>query len=66
LVIFLGVFCLQWGIGLAIDLLRAAGWGPLSAYRGGFALLLSCCVVSYVWFLCRAESSVAAKPHSAV
>jgi predicted MFS family arabinose efflux permease len=66
LVIFLGVFCLQWGIGIAIDLLRAGGWDTLSAYRGGFALLLSCCVVSYVWFLCRAESSVAAKPHSAV
>lgn len=63
LVIFLGVFCLQWGIGIAIDLLRAAGWDIVSAYRGGFALLLVCCIASYVWFLCRAEPSVAAKPH---
>ncbi|CAM5785381.1 MFS transporter [Rhizobacter fulvus] len=63
LVIFLGVFSLQWGIGIAIDLLRAAGWDTLSAYRGGFALLLMCCVASYVWFLCRAEPSPPAKPH---
>ena len=55
LVIFLGVFTLQWGIGLAIDGLRALGWNTLSAYRGGFALLTACCLFSYVWFLCRAE-----------
>ncbi len=64
LVIFLGVFFLQWGIGIAIDLLRATGWDTLSAYRGGFALLLVCCVASYVWFLCRAEPALSGKPHS--
>ncbi len=51
LVIFLGVFVLQWGIGLAIDLLRALGWNTVSAYRGSFALLAGCCVLSYLWFL---------------
>ncbi len=65
LVIFLGVFSLQWGIGLVIDLLRAWGWGTLSAYRGGFALLMGCCLVSYVWFLCRAEPATAAKLNQA-
>ncbi|MES3014067.1 MAG: MFS transporter [Pseudomonadota bacterium] len=55
LVIFLGVFTVQWGIGLAIDALRALGWNTLSAYRGGFALLTVCCLFSHVWFLCRAE-----------
>lgn len=55
LVIFLGVFTLQWGIGLAIDGLRAVGWQTLSAFRGGFALLAVCACLSYVWFLCRAE-----------
>ena len=55
LVIFLGVFTVQWGIGLAIDGLRAFGWNTVSAYRGGFALLAVCCLFSYVWFLCRAE-----------
>lgn len=61
LVIFLGVFTLQWGIGLAIDGLRALGWNTLSAYRGGFALLAVCCLCSYVWFLCRAEPAPARK-----
>ncbi|MEP7099898.1 MAG: MFS transporter [Burkholderiales bacterium] len=61
LVIFLGVFTLQWGIGLAIDGLRALGWNTLSAYRGGFALLTACCLFSYVWFLCRAEPVASAK-----
>ena len=55
LVIFLGVFTLQWGIGLAIDALRRLGWETLSAFRGGFALLGACCLLSYVWFLCRPE-----------
>ena len=62
LVIFLGVFSLQWGIGLAIDVLRAWGWSTLSAYRGGFALLWGCCLFSYVWFLCRVEPARPTNP----
>lgn len=52
LLIFVGVFVLQWGMGLAIDLFLAWGWGVVSAYRGAFALLAGCCTLSYVWFLC--------------
>jgi predicted MFS family arabinose efflux permease len=63
LLIFLGVFTLQWGIGLSIDVLRAQGWSTLSAYRGSFALLTLCCVLSYVWFLCRPEGVAAAEQH---
>lgn len=66
LVIFLGVFTLQWGIGLAIDGLRALGWNTLSAYRGGFALLAVCCLFAYVWFLCRAEPAPEPKPNQVV
>jgi predicted MFS family arabinose efflux permease len=61
LVVFLGVFCLQWGIGLAIDFLRSLGWDAVSAYRGGFALLLACCSLSYVWFLCRPDGAASSK-----
>ena len=53
LVIFGGVFCVQWGIGLALDALRAAGLDTLAAYQaafGGFALL---CAAAYAWFLWR-------------
>ncbi|KNZ31272.1 MAG: major facilitator transporter, partial [Methylibium sp. NZG] len=46
LAIFAGVFALQWGIGLGIDLLRAAGWSELSATSTRYNLyggaILSC------------------------
>lgn len=56
LAIFSGVFALQWGIGLTIDLFRASGWSDLSAFRGAFALFGLCCVLSYLWFLCRDDA----------
>ena len=65
LFIFAGVFALQWGIGLAIDLFRAAGWGGVSAYRGAFALLLVCQMLAYLWFLLRAGRTRATLPQSA-
>lgn len=37
LVIFLGIFLVQWGIGLAADALEAAGLAPADALRGAFA-----------------------------
>ena len=51
LVIFLGIFVLQWGIGLAIDGFRAAGWSVESSYKGAFALMATGCLLAYVWFL---------------
>jgi predicted MFS family arabinose efflux permease len=56
LVIFAGVFALQWGMGAAVDALIAAGWGVVSAFQGAFALLAVCCSASYLWFLWRRES----------
>jgi len=53
LVIFCGVFVVQWGIGIAIDAMQAAGADPLSAYRGSFALLALCGTISYLWFFWR-------------
>jgi predicted MFS family arabinose efflux permease len=55
LVIFAGVFALQWGMGAVIDGLTAAGWSTVSAYQGAFALLGVCCALSYLWFLWRRE-----------
>ncbi len=51
LVIFAGVFALQWSIGRTIDLLAAAGWSTVSAYQGAFALMSLSCIASYLWFL---------------
>ncbi len=53
LVIFAGVFCIQWGMGLGIDALRALGLAETVAYRWAFAVFGGCGVVSYAWFLCR-------------
>ncbi|MDQ6679646.1 MAG: MFS transporter [Pseudomonadota bacterium] len=57
LVIFSGVFVLQWGLGIAIDVFRGAGWSVVSAYRGAFALLGVCCTLSYLWFLWRDDGA---------
>lgn len=51
LVVFLGVFLIQWGIGLAVDLFIALGFTEVSAFRAAFALFLVACVLSYGWFL---------------
>jgi len=51
LVVFLGVFVIQWGIGLTIDALLALGWAEPVAYRLAFAAFLCCCIASYVHFL---------------
>lgn len=51
LVIFGGVFFVQWGIGLIVDGLEGSGWSRLSAYRGAFSLFAACCVLAYVWLV---------------
>lgn len=51
LVIFGGIFSLQWGLGLAIDGFTRLGASTLSAYQGALALLAACAIGSYLWFL---------------
>jgi hypothetical protein len=53
LLIFLGVFVVQWGLGLGIDALRLAGASPLEAFRGAFAAFGVCAAASWAWFLWR-------------
>ena len=53
LVIFAGVFCLQWGIGLLVDLLQALGLTEVDAFRAALAVLGMCSAGAYVWFLRR-------------
>lgn len=61
LLIFSGIFTLQWGIGLAIDLFVAWGWPAVSAYRAAMALLAGCMVFCYLWFL-RHDDRVSSLP----
>jgi MFS family permease len=51
LVLFLGVFVVQWGMGLMIDGFKAVGYETQQAFQGAMAVFLSCCVMSYAYFL---------------
>jgi hypothetical protein len=51
LVLFAGVFVVQWGIGLLIDGFKALGWQEVAAFQGAFGVFLGCCIVSYGYFL---------------
>ncbi len=50
LVIFGGVFVVQWGIGLGIDLFKSLGWPPVLAFQAAFSVFGLCAVLSYVYF----------------
>lgn len=58
LVIFAGVFSVQWGLGLLIDLLRAIGWSDDTAFRCAFAAFGLCGLLAYAWFLWRGRQAV--------
>lgn len=62
LVIFAGVFCIQWGLGLLIDLLRAVGWSDDAAFRCAFAAFGLCALLAYGWFLRHRPPAVDNEP----
>ena len=51
LVIFAGVFVIQWGIGLLIDGIKAFGFSEVQAFQGAFAVFLACSMASYGHFM---------------
>lgn len=51
LVIFSGVFTVQWGIGLVVDGLRASAWTESHAYQGAMGVYALCCVGAYSYYL---------------
>ena len=51
LVIFSGVFCLQWGMGVMIQLLTQLGLPDTEAFQVTFALFGVMASVAYAWFL---------------
>jgi MFS family permease len=53
LVMFLGVFSVQWGVGVGIDALMALGWPRIDAYRAAFAAFGLAAAAAYLWFLLR-------------
>ena len=58
LVIFAGIFVVQWGIGLAVDAGRSAGLDKPAAYQVALAGFAMCSFASWLYF-------VLSKPHQA-
>lgn len=51
LLIFSGVFAVQWGVGLLIDSLRKLGWAPDNAYQGAMGVFAICLLWTYAHLL---------------
>ena len=51
LVLFLGVFVVQWGMGLMIDGFQTAGYAEPIAFRAAMAVFFFSCLASYGYFL---------------
>jgi MFS family permease len=51
LVIFAGVFTVQWGIGLLVDAFAALGLAQIASFQAAFSVFLCCCVAAYAYFL---------------
>ena len=51
LVLFLGVFVVQWGMGLMIDGFKAQGIQEVQSFQCALAVFFGCCLVSYGYFL---------------
>ena len=63
LVIFAGVFVIQWGIGLLIDGFKALGFSEVQSFQAAFAVFLACSVVSYLHFLMAKSHNQDPLPH---
>ena len=64
LVIFAGVFVVQWGIGLMIDGFKALGWQEVAAFQGAFGIFLLCNMASYGYFVLTRPQQTARTPHN--
>lgn len=59
LVVFSGVFAVQWGIGLLIDAAQVAGLAEVDAFRTAMAVFWMCSVAGYVWFVVAGRDNAA-------
>ncbi|MCJ0764596.1 MFS transporter [Variovorax terrae] len=60
LVLFAGVFMVQWGIGLAVDAFAAAGLSTVGAFQAAMSVFLVLSMASYAWFLLARSHNQAA------
>jgi predicted MFS family arabinose efflux permease len=66
LVIFAGVFSLQWGIGLLLDALRGFGFTTLGAFRASFGLFLVACLAAFLWARWHGRRSLGVASQAAI
>ncbi len=57
LVIFSGVFVMQWSIGLLVDGFAAAGWEPVQAFQGAMGVFWLASAAAYAWFVWRGQTA---------
>lgn len=55
LVVFVGAFGLQWGIGAAVDAFVTGGMPRAEAFRATFVVLLTAQALAFAWFLAPAK-----------
>ena len=53
LLIFVGTFLMQWGIGLVIDLSQFLGKGEIQSFQISFTVYLIICILSYSYFIMK-------------
>ena len=51
LLVFLGAFGLQWGIGILVDALQTQGWASDAAFRAAFFTLLGGQLLALLWMV---------------
>lgn len=51
LMIFAGVFVVQWGIGLLVDAFKRAGLSEVASFQGAMAVFLCTCLAAYFYFV---------------
>ena len=51
LVVFSGIFVVQWGVGLGIDAFVAIGMAQTAAFQSAMAVFLIMTMLSYAYFL---------------
>jgi hypothetical protein len=63
LIVFLGAFGLQWGIGALVDWFTVGGMARDVAFRNSFALLLTAQGLAFVWFWAPIPQKVRSMVH---
>jgi hypothetical protein len=62
LMVFIGAFGAQWGLGLLIELLQTLGQNAAQANRNAFLALLVLQVAAYVWFFVAGRAATRRQP----